>query len=219
MTKKERIKQWLRELHWKVRRFSNVPDYPHIAPTARIGVNNIIGNPSNLYFEDYATLKRDSVIMNGRAKLIIKKWSGAAEEFMVVAGNHMSIVGMNVKQVTNEVKELYDNHSEYDKDIVVEEDVWIGARVTILSGVTVGRGSELGTACVVRKSVPPYAIVIGNPAKVVGFRFTPQEIVEHEKILYPENERLPLELLEKNYKKYFLDHIKEIKAFVGLICK
>ena len=95
----------------------------------------------------------------------------------------------------------------------------MGARVSLLSGVHIGRGAEIGTGAVVRGSIPPYAVVIGNPAKVVGFRFTPEEIIEHEKILYPESERLPLELLEKNYKKYFLDHIKEIKAYTGLICK
>lgn len=219
MTNKERFKQWLRELLWKVRRFSHVPDYPHVAPTARLGVSNIVGNPSNLYMEDYATLKRDSVIMNGRAKLIIKKWSGAAEELMVITGNHMSIVGLDVKHVTDAVKDKEDVHGEYDRDIIVDEDVWMGARVTLLSGVHIGRGAEIGTGAVVRTSIPPYAVVIGNPCKIVGFRFTPEEIIEHEKILYPENERLPLELLEKNYKKYFLDHIKGIKAYTGLICK
>ena len=56
--------------------------------------------------------------------------------------------------------------------------------------------------------------------RLVGdINFTPEEIIEHEKALYPKEERLSLELLEKNYKKYFLDHIKEIKAYTGLICK
>ena len=52
---------------------------------------------------------------------------------------------------------------------------------------------------------------MGNPAKVVGFTFTPKEIIEHEQALYPENERIPLETLEKNYRKYFLNRLKEIK--------
>ena len=91
--------------------------------------------------------------------------------------------------------------------------------MTLLSGVHLNRGATVGAGSVVRTSIPPYAIVAGNPAKIVGFRFTPEEIIEHEKVLYPEEERLPLELLEKNYKKYFLDHIKEIKAYTGLICK
>ena len=101
--------------------------------------------------------------MNGRAKFIMKKNSGAAEEFMAIAGNHLSVVGLSMKQVTDTVKNELDEHSEYDKDIVVEEDVWIGARVILLAGVHIGRGCEVGAGSVVRSSTPPYSIVIGNP--------------------------------------------------------
>lgn len=194
-------------------------DYPNVEQSANLGQRNIIVNPENLYMYGNSSLKRDSVIMNSRAKFILCNSSGAAEELMVITGNHMSIVGMNVKQVTDEVKDIFDKNHEFDKDVIVEEDVWMGARVTLLSGVHIGRGAEIGTGAVVRGKVPPYAVVIGNPAKVVGFRFTPEEIIEHEKALYPEDERLPLDLLEKNYKKYFLDHIKEIKSYTSLICK
>ncbi len=58
--------------------------------------------------------------------------------------------------------------------------------------------------------------MIGNPAKVIGFVFTPEEIIKHEKILYPEEERLPIDLLEKNFDKYLINRIKEIKAFTKL---
>ena len=206
---------------WKhvFRRYFKIISYINVHPSALLGLNNHIDNPSNLYMAEQSSLKRDNVIMNGRAKFMLKKWSGAAEELMVITGNHMSIVGLDVKHVTDEVKDIQDVHGEYDRDVIVDEDVWMGARVSLLSGVHIGRGAEIGTGAVVRGSIPPYAVVIGNPAKVVGFRFTPEEIIEHEKILYPESERLPLELLEKNYKKYFLDHIKEIKAYTGLICK
>ena len=67
-----------------------------------------------------------------------------------------------------------------------------------------------------RKNVPPYAIVIGNPAKVIGFKFSPEEIIIHEKALYPENERIPVEILEKNYNKYFINRYKEIKEFIKI---
>lgn len=53
----------------------------------------------------------------------------------------------------------------------------------ILKGVTIGRGSVVGAGAVVTKDVPPYAIVGGNPAKVIRFRFTKEQIKEHEKIL------------------------------------
>lgn len=206
---------------WKhvFRRYFKVNSYSNVHSHAFLGLNNHIDCPSNLHMAEMTSLKRDNVIMNSRANFILKKWSGAAEELMVITGNHMSIVGLDVKHVTDEVKDIQDVHGEYDRDVIVDEDVWMGARVSLLSGVHIGRGAEIGTGAVVRSSIPPYAVVVGNPAKVVGFRFTPEEIIEHEKILYPENERLPLELLEKNYKKYFLDHIKEIKAYTGLICK
>lgn len=209
----------LKQIKFKLHNLFDLSKYPNVSNTAVLGFRNIIGNPRNLYMDNNTSLKRDNVIMNGRACFRLKKWSGAAEELMVITGNHMSVVGLSLKQVTDEVKNELDTQNEYDKDVLVDEDVWIGARVTILSGAHIGRGAEIGTCAVVRGKVPPYAVVIGNPAKVVGFRFTPEEIIEHEKVLYPEEERLPLELLEKNYKKYFLDHIKEIKAYTSMICK
>ncbi|MDA3924601.1 MAG: acyltransferase [Kiritimatiellae bacterium] len=54
------------------------------------------------------------------------------------------------------------------KPIVIEDDVFIGARAIVLKGVTIGKGSVIGAGAVVSKSVPPYSICVGNPAKVVG---------------------------------------------------
>jgi acetyltransferase-like isoleucine patch superfamily enzyme len=52
--------------------------------------------------------------------------------------------------------------------IVIEDDAWIGFGSTILKGVTIGRGAIVGAAAVVTKDVPAYAIVVGNPARIVG---------------------------------------------------
>jgi acetyltransferase-like isoleucine patch superfamily enzyme len=54
------------------------------------------------------------------------------------------------------------------RPIVIEDDVFIGARAIILKGVTIGKGCVVGAGAVVAKSVPPYSVVVGNPAKVVG---------------------------------------------------
>ena len=89
-----------------------------------------------------------------------------------------------------------------EKDVIVGEDAHIGANVTILCGVTIGRGCIVGAGTVIRKSTPPYSIIVGNPAKVVKFVFTPEEIVEHEKNLYQEKERLSLESLKENQESY-----------------
>lgn len=56
------------------------------------------------------------------------------------------------------------------KPVVIENDVWIGARVTILPGVHVGSGSIIAAGSVVTKDVPPYAVVGGNPAKIIKYR-------------------------------------------------
>lgn len=54
--------------------------------------------------------------------------------------------------------------------VVIEDDVWIGARVIILPGVRVGRGSVLGAGAVVTRDVPPYSVAAGNPARVMKDR-------------------------------------------------
>lgn len=56
------------------------------------------------------------------------------------------------------------------RGITIEDDVWIGSKVTILDGVTIGRGSIIGAGAVVTKSINPYSISIGVPAKVIGDR-------------------------------------------------
>lgn len=56
------------------------------------------------------------------------------------------------------------------RPVVIEDDVWIGARVTILPGVRIGKGSVIGAGSVVTHDVVPYSIVGGNPAKLIRYR-------------------------------------------------
>ncbi len=56
-------------------------------------------------------------------------------------------------------------------DITIGDDVWLGFRATILSGVTIGQGAVVAAGAVVTKDVPPYAIVGGVPARVIRYRF------------------------------------------------
>ena len=139
-----------------------------------------------------------------KGKFIMKRNSGSAEGLTVITGNHHREVGVLFKEL------MYSRAADEDKDIIVEEDVWIGANVTLLSGVKVGRGATIAAGAVCTKSIPPYAIVMGNPASVIGFNYTPEEVVAHEEKLYPVKERIPLKKLERNYQKYYMDRLDEI---------
>ncbi len=61
-------------------------------------------------------------------------------------------------------------------DINVGHDTWVTNRTTVLSGLTIATGAVVGTGAVVTKDVAPYAIVAGNPARVVGQRFTDEQV-------------------------------------------
>ena len=61
-------------------------------------------------------------------------------------------------------------------DIVVGSDTWVTNGCTVMSGVTIGDGAVVGTKAVVAKDVRPYAIVVGNPAKEIGRRFSDEQV-------------------------------------------
>jgi acetyltransferase-like isoleucine patch superfamily enzyme len=62
------------------------------------------------------------------------------------------------------------------KPVVVGNDVWLGFKSTIMSGVTIGHGAVVAAQAVVTRDVPPYGIAAGNPARIVGKRFTDDQI-------------------------------------------
>lgn len=98
-------------------------------------------------------------------------------------GNHnTSVVGAYMYDVKTK-------RPEDDQPVVIEDDVWVGCRATILKGVTIGRGAVVAAGAVVTRSVPPYAIVGGVPARVLKFRWTVEGILEHERRLYPAEHR------------------------------
>lgn len=94
----------------------------------------------------------------------------------------------------------YPNNSRYVGPIIIENDVWIGANVTILGGVTIGNGSVVAAGSVVNKSVPPFSVVGGVPARVIKFRLI-NDAIEAVSAIEPWNQPLS-SLMEK---KVFYD--------------
>lgn len=87
------------------------------------------------------------------------------------------------------------NESFSHGDIVVEDDVWIGFRCNILSGVRIGQGAIIAAGSVVTKDVPPYSIVGGVPARVIKYRFSSDVI---ELLLTFDFEKLSNDLIENH---------------------
>lgn len=160
-------------------------------PKGHIGKNSVIHTPSlvaegsldKIFIGDYCHIDWGNTLYCNGGKFVMKDHSTASIGLTVVTGNHRGKVG--------EYQMAGSNDNIEGKDIIVEEDVWIAANVTLLAGCTIGRGSIVAAGAVVPgKSYPPYSLLAGVPAKVIGNRFTQDEIKEHERVLYSEDNRL-----------------------------
>lgn len=210
MTIIQRIQNKLKKGHFDPHK------YGLLASGANVHPDSLIYSYQNLYMHENTGIGGGSVIMNTRAKVVFKKNADSAFGLSIITGNHLRVIGNHFADVTDAMKDELDPEHKLDQDVIVDEDVWIGANVTILSGTHIGRGATIGAGSIVRGNIPPYSMVMGNPAKVVGFNFKPEEIIEHEKKLFSENERLPIDILERNYNKYFLKRLKDIREFCSL---
>lgn len=152
-----------------------------------------ITKPQNLYIGKNVAIRGGFTFISHTGKLIIKNNVGISQNLTVVTGNHTLKPPLNKFQVDCNHLELDDQ----EKDTIIESDVWIGINVTLMPGVTIGRGSIIGACSVVTKSIPPYTIACGNPCKVIKKKYTKEEIMKREKYLYAEDERMSEKQLDK----------------------
>lgn len=80
--------------------------------------------------------------------------------------------------VTEQIAQMHMEmgHPSCKGDIIIGNDVWIGAKSTIMSGIKIGDGAIVAAGSVVTKDVEPYSLVGGNPAKHIKYRFTKEQI-------------------------------------------
>ncbi len=137
----------------------------------------------NIYIDDYSTIGPDAMFMCTRAKIYIgRKVMFGPHVFMITGGHRMDILGKYMQDVKD-----YEKHPDNDKDIIVEDDVWVGANSMILKGVTIGEGSVIAAGSVVTKDVEPYSIVGGVPARLIRKRFDEKQLMEHKILLGRKN--------------------------------
>lgn len=92
-------------------------------------------------------------------------------ELCVMGGDHnFSVVGRPMSEVTT---------GGDNRPIVIEPDVWVGARVTLLKGARLGEGAVIGAGSVVTRPVPPYVVAAGSPCRVLRPRFSECDLRRH----------------------------------------
>lgn len=159
----------------KVKMFhSTIGDYSYVGPNSRIIYCNI---------GKFCSIAGDSAIGMGTHSL-----------------NHISTASIFTAPVNGTRIKWTDKQSfEEYKTVNIGNDVWIGQRVLVMGGVSIGHGAVIGAGAVVTKDVPPYAVVGGVPAKVIKYRFSAETI---NALLDLEWWNLPDELLKGNIELF-----------------
>jgi len=134
---------------------------------------------SNIYVGHHVHIGSYASFYASIAHIYIGNYVTFGPNVTIRGGDHRTdLMGKHIYEV-NEKEKLAEN----DKDVIIGEGVWIGCNVTILKGVHIERGAIVAAGSVVTKSVPAYAIIGGNPAKVIKYRFNDVQIQQHEKKL------------------------------------
>ena len=124
----------------------------------QIGEKSSIRNPVTVVEPNKVKMGKNSIIMNNALLMA----SGGIEI------GDCTMVAAHAKLISND-HDLYDRRILTMLPIKIGNHVWVGAGATILKGVTVGDHAIIGGGSIVTKDVPPYAVVVGNPAKVVKY--------------------------------------------------
>lgn len=140
-----------------------------------IAKGNHIAGMSNMEFGDDIYIGPGAVLYSTKAKLVMGNHINLGPNVTIITGDHrMDVVGMYMKCIPED-KKLPEN----DQDVIIEDDVWIGAGTIILKGVTIGTGSIIAAGAVVTKDVQPYTIYLSKDRQKK--RFTDEELEEHKK--------------------------------------
>lgn len=180
------------------RRF-NKKDFGKLGELSSLSSFIILSNPKNIFIDDHVTIGSNAILYATNAKIIIKKYFVSAYGLKISTGQHERRIGRFLASISEKEK----NHNiGLDKDVIINEDVWAGFDVTIMAGVEIGRGVTIAAGSVVTHSLPAYCVAGGVPAKVIKFYWSIEQILEHEKILYSEEDRLSELTLRDIFYKY-----------------
>jgi virginiamycin A acetyltransferase len=175
-------------------------------------------DPSSYIMSPHQILSYDSRKQNGELPIIkVGKKCSIAVNCNFILGNHLTNRFSTSPSPMHLFPHNQGNKSSYSKgDIVIKNDVWIGANTSILDGITIHNGAVLAAGSIVTKDVPPYAIVGGNPARVIKYRFS-KKIIDRIEALDFWN--LPIEVIDKFniWDENVENTIQQIETYLNLV--
>lgn len=143
--------------------------------------------------------------------LLIGSYCSIAQEVMFVLNADHKINAVSTYPFCNKLLK-YGLEGLSKGNIVVGDDVWIGYRAIIMSGVNIGQGAIVAAGAVVTKDIPPYAVVGGVPARIIKYRFSDETIQE---MLTFDYSSLTKKMVHKHIDDLYMDlsskTLKEIK--------
>jgi acetyltransferase-like isoleucine patch superfamily enzyme len=146
----------------------------------------------NIEVGDDVSIGYGAVFMATQSKILIGNKVMFGPNVTIVGGNH------NTSPIGRFMYDVHEKRDGDDEDVVIEDDVWVGCGAIILKGVRIGRGSVVAAGALVNRNVPPYTVMGGVPAKVIGVRFQDFETLRtHDSALYPPEKRLGDNILKK----------------------
>ncbi len=153
----------IRRVYWRWRVKSMGPN-PIICRMAQIEVPSLVKIGANFQLGDNA------IVNPGGSKGIFigNDVSIASNSFLRAANHSFDRIDIPISMQGHTYSTLEHNGAEYS--IIIEDDVWLGYNVVLVSGAKIGEGSVVATGSVVSSIIPPYSIVVGNPGRVIGNR-------------------------------------------------
>ncbi len=163
---------------YKIRRFFTKAGKGNVikrSSTFWLTDNAILEMGNNCVIQDHSffqlTMPHPKVILGN--EVVIGRWNMITAKSLIQIGDY-SRLGAFVQIIDCDhgiaKDELIMNQKAVIKDVVIGKDVWIGTGAKILKGVTIGDGAVIGANAVVNSDIPPYAIAVGIPAKVIKYR-------------------------------------------------
>lgn len=135
--------------------------------------------PQNVFIGDNSVIGSRCLLWTTNAKIVIGDYVIFGPQVSCISGNHVTDqIGKHICEYTDEDKKRYG--AKYDADILVDDGVWIGANVTVLSGAHIAEGCVIAAGAVVTGDTIPYGIYGGVPAKLIRMRFTEEQLNKHK---------------------------------------